>query len=449
MEPVSFKVPKLTSWTRYERMLWTLLTFAFGHWRIVASASASLLGVSIASLGVKSVVWYGFRMCGFVAICVPSVTWTSLLLAWFPKPSGPHHVGSCDVEVPVQDDADSKHAVVRRFCARIYYPAGSHGGSREHWLPHPSSAYIKALGSVYGVPATLSYLLLFPARFILQRTLRNAEVAPARWPVALFSHGLCGMRSMYSTLCTELASQGYIVIAPEHTDGSACLAVCNGNLLNYVSRKEAKQRNRIQHRIDELRACWNSLAFIADGKFAESSDTSACVLLGHSFGASTVLCAASSEPFLNRSKLVILDPWISPIADVWDPVPAPTLAVMTGSMLWEPNASEVVHVLAELDTPAQPAFLTELIDARHQDVSDVPFFLHVPMALISASSQKISGCSVWKTYAELMRRFLQFDKCSKACESEASQLCKLSEVPGARVHRWRDWVQESTVKARL
>merc|ERR1712139_431684 len=115
----------------------------------------------------------------------------------------------------------------------------------------------------------------------LQRTSRNAEVAPGRWPVALFSHGLCGTRSMYSTLCTELASQGYIVIAPEHTDGSACLAVSNGTLVNYVSRSEANQTNRIKHRIDELQACWNSIS-------ADRADASSCLLVGHSFGASTV-----------------------------------------------------------------------------------------------------------------------------------------------------------------
>jgi platelet-activating factor acetylhydrolase len=33
--------------------------------------------------------------------------------------------------------------------------------------------------------------------------------------------GLGGNRFMYSTICGELASQGYAVFAVEHTDGSA------------------------------------------------------------------------------------------------------------------------------------------------------------------------------------------------------------------------------------
>ena len=44
------------------------------------------------------------------------------------------------------------------------------------------------------------------------------------WPVVLFSHGLFGSMEEYSTICREVASHGFIVIAPEHEDGSASYA---------------------------------------------------------------------------------------------------------------------------------------------------------------------------------------------------------------------------------
>ena len=44
------------------------------------------------------------------------------------------------------------------------------------------------------------------------------------WPVVIFSHGLFGSLELYSTICTEIASQGFVVIAPEHEDGSASYA---------------------------------------------------------------------------------------------------------------------------------------------------------------------------------------------------------------------------------
>ena len=44
------------------------------------------------------------------------------------------------------------------------------------------------------------------------------------WPVVIFSHGLFGSLELYSTICTEIASQGFVVVALEHEDGSASYA---------------------------------------------------------------------------------------------------------------------------------------------------------------------------------------------------------------------------------
>jgi len=41
-------------------------------------------------------------------------------------------------------------------------------------------------------------------------------------PLVILSHGLAGCPALYTTLTQELTSEGFIVIAPEHHDGSCC-----------------------------------------------------------------------------------------------------------------------------------------------------------------------------------------------------------------------------------
>jgi len=47
---------------------------------------------------------------------------------------------------------------------------------------------------------------------------------PSSFPVVVFSHGLGGSLEMYTQLCRNLASHGFIVFAMEHEDGSASFA---------------------------------------------------------------------------------------------------------------------------------------------------------------------------------------------------------------------------------
>lgn len=291
------------------------------------------------------------------------------------------------------------------------------------------------MGEAYGIPACITDFLLFPMRFIHTNAAANSELMPGTWPIVLFSHGLCGTRTMYSALCTELASHGFFVVAPEHADGSAICALDGEHLINYVPRAQANREEQLEQRVRELSACWHMLSSIEKGRFSHCLDFSSCLLMGHSFGGASVLCAASAAAFYGRSTVVVMDPWVGPAMRLIKASPSPVLAIMTCSMLWQPNAADVVRVLSAFGSKAQPALLAELEGARHQDVSDIPFLLLFPMVLLGACSMTKSGKTIWKANADLILNFLQ-----SRCLDEAQIAAWLESVQETRVHNWRAWL---------
>lgn len=168
---------------------------------------------------------------------------SSLLSGWnpivsFPEYNGPYQVGTVDVEIPASDlpspSADAPEGAAPTIAFRIFYPCEkpSSGDSDRpvRWIPQPQRETIRAFANFLGVknPKLANLISYMPQQlyYITIPARRNAKLLDAptsngRWPVTVFSHGLAGSRNAYSFVCGDLASQGMIVIALDHRDGSS------------------------------------------------------------------------------------------------------------------------------------------------------------------------------------------------------------------------------------
>ncbi|XP_035764629.1 platelet-activating factor acetylhydrolase isoform X3 [Neolamprologus brichardi] len=130
-----------------------------------------------------------------------------------PPGNGPNAVGCTDFMMD--------HTAEGTFF-RLYYPCQEmESAGKPDWVPYKE--YFNGLADFMKMNRALSeriFNYLFGS-FKIPAYLDAPFKSNEKCPVIIFSHGLGAFRTLYSAICAEMASQGFIVASVEHRDQSA------------------------------------------------------------------------------------------------------------------------------------------------------------------------------------------------------------------------------------
>ncbi|KAJ3101043.1 Platelet-activating factor acetylhydrolase [Phlyctochytrium planicorne] len=358
---------------------------------------------------------------------------------------GDHDVGVCHFELPRSKEMEFG------LMGSVFFPCKK-GKKRAGWLAGPNKFYVLGYGDFVKSPRFLSSTLLNGVmKRVKMCAFEGVEVEDgAKMPVCIFSHGLAGNSTTYSSFVGILASRGFVVITIEHRDGSACRSAFNNYTehIPYIEPSAEGMRpgenkdaylkrlrhDQIRQRVEEVKAAvllakaleetgkppvvdttgfevTDDKAKIPEIKWPELKgrlDLENLVMAGHSFGGATALTA------LQRNDLgfkcgVILDPWMFAV-DATTPCTKPILSIQAQYFHWRDNIESFQHLYrlskSALPSSQQPLnSFAMILGTKHQDVSDFPALAPKLMKALKVSGES-DNAAVLASYDHLVSAWL-------------------------------------------
>ncbi|XP_070706040.1 platelet-activating factor acetylhydrolase isoform X2 [Pempheris klunzingeri] len=321
-----------------------------------------------------------------------------------PPAKGPNAVGCTDFMMD--------HTAQGSFF-RLYYPCQeTEKAEKPDWVP--SKEYFNGLADFMKINRTLSeriFNYLFGS-FKIPAYLDAPFKSTGKCPVIIFSHGLGAFRTLYSAICAELASQGFIVASVEHRDQSASATYyfrektesekANENVsktptspqdnlvkewMYYRSMQHGESefnlRNKqVKQRADECILALDKLTDINSGisvqnvlqtqfdwtTLENSMDLCRIAAVGHSFGGATVVEALCKEVKFKCG--IALDAWMFPLDDELFPrVKQPIFFINSEKFQWAGNISR----MKKLESAVIQRKMITIRGTVHQSFPDFTF----------------------------------------------------------------------------
>lgn len=249
-----------------------------------------------------------------------------------------------------------------------------------------------------------------PARYaLLPTTYTDSEVAIAdapivpdeKLPLLIYSHGSGGLNFISAFITEHLASQGFVVIAANHTGNTA--------IDNFVNAMVSQDQNDMNRPAD--------ITAVIDGILARNADSADPLhnridpdrigLFGHSYGGYTALATVgghstslgSTVPDKRIKAVIGLAPYTTRLtAAELAAVDVPTMMLVGTKDITTPTNTNAA--VAYQSISGRPLVMVEMTDAAHQSFTDVCTYLELipklpdaPAAVVDViRRQAAEGC---------------------------------------------------------
>lgn len=330
-----------------------------------------------------------------LALFVSLTVWALFALLWLerrselalPAPTGPFAVGRVIYVWKDDTNIDTMAPVPgtkRELLVWIWYPATGESRPMTDYLPAQVRMPVDRADA-----SPLKFLTRDLSKVLVQ-SIDNADVSPKElnYPVVIMRAGASASVVNYSTLATDLASHGYIVVGFDAPYRTSTVVFPDGRVVNRLPQNDPEQLagQADMTGINKVLVAWTAdMAFVIDrleqlntepsGKFTGRLDTTRVGVFGHSFGGAQALQFCHDDP---RCKAGI-DIDGRPLGNVvQEGIRQPFLFVVSAQI--HSSDAESRQVKAEIDSiyrrlPVDGRLFVAIRGANHYTFSDDGAFL--------------------------------------------------------------------------
>lgn len=299
-------------------------------------------------------------------------------------PPGPDAIGSLTVhlvDVGREEGYGPDPGGPRRFRAHVWYPAQPSELEPERWV-NDWEVVVPALARSMGLPGWF----LDHTRHTSSHSVRSAPVASGFFPVVIYSHAWTGFGSVAINQIEALVSNGYVVIAPDHTYGAVATLSQDGEVVEYDPAAlpdrdgvgdqvyfEAAER-LVDTFAADITTVLDALDEGVEGPFAaiaEVADVTRVGVFGHSVGGGAAVAVCLVD---ERCDAVLgQDAWVEPLSVRTLRIAATRPALFMRSDGWRGTAND--SLLRGIAGRSEGVtYWLSVEGAGHNDFTVAPFF---------------------------------------------------------------------------